>query len=137
MHAGDKRRRILLSESLKISIKQQWGRSSSEEEADLGSRQAHISGELKLLDAALSQEVQRLRQDDPGSVQRWADLHIGLRDALLAQEDLAAVAKGVAEAERQSWQAVKRGELDFVEENVHYISIHGPLYDQSFGDITP
>ncbi len=43
----------------------------------------------------------------------------------------------MAEAERDSWLAVKQGDLNFVEENVFYINIHGRLYSESFGDISP
>jgi len=131
------RRRGLLGVSLKMDMEQRWGRSSPEEEKELAHRQKHISRELGSLDAALSQRVQQLRDEDPDSVKRWADLHIGMREAVLAREDLDAVTRGVAEAEKKSWQEVKQGHLEFVQENVHYINIHGRLYRESFGDITP
>ena len=53
------------------------------------------------------------------------------------EEDLDKVARGVAEAERDSWIAVKQGDLNFVEENVFYLNIHGRLYSESFGEICP
>lgn len=84
--------------------------------------------ELTALSAASSRET----------LAAWADAHDRLLERFIADYATRdpsphAVAVGVATTEREQWQAVKRGELPFVDGNVFFIQFDRALYAELFG----
>jgi hypothetical protein len=83
--------------------------------------------------------VARLRRENPAAVERWAELHDELLRAAIdrygnaAADSRDSTAAYVAGEERAAWQAVKRGEQPFVDENVFYVRPDDARYLELFG----
>lgn len=85
---------------------------------------------------ALDELVPSLRQLAPEAIASWADAHDALLAKFIATTTSTGpdrVAIGVAERERLAWQAVKRGEQNYVDGNSFFIQFDRDLYRELFG----
>lgn len=96
--------------------------------------------EQNLVTAELAALVASLRRSDPAAVTEWAQAHLRLIDAFLADADADAGAGPsrstvihVAREQRGGWQAVRDGTQDFVAENTYYDHHDPTRYRAEFG----
>lgn len=110
---------------------------ASDEEIDERTARERQMTELRAVSIkALDQLVPVLRRDAPEAIVQWADAHDALLSRFIASTTATgpdAVAIGVAKQERGAWQAVKRGEQNYVDGNSFFIQFDRELYRQLFG----
>lgn len=135
------RKRRLGRELLSFDGYDRWGaqHDTPEHRAEMEADAARAQREHGEAVAQLGALVARLRETNPGAIERWAELHCELLRAFAAscagadESSHASTGAFVAREEIDGWEAVKRGEKTFVDENVYYVAIDRERYRAAFG----
>lgn len=127
------RRRQLVSGLVSLDGYERWGARTPEDHARASAEAGELDREKGQVEGELTALVERLRVQEPESVQRWA---AGWRELLI--EFLNRVAPGTTEAfvagtELEEWNKVARGEVDFVDQNTFYVQYDRALHARVFG----
>lgn len=125
------RRRKLSAVLLDYDGYERWGQGSD----PAFERHAHEArAERERISAELEARVMQLREAEPDAVVEWAEAHLRLIDASIADAgpDLAVNAH-VAVQERIAWEAVAAGTRAYVAENTYYRSFDPRNYRREFG----
>ncbi|MCB1173976.1 MAG: hypothetical protein KDK39_10435 [Leptospiraceae bacterium] len=129
------RRRFQLGNVLlNLDMYERWGHGSDKKmEAELQKADRYASESVQL-EKEIRQKCQKLTGPDRI---RWAQAHQQLLqayiDQLSTQADRAATEIYVAKEEIAAWQALARGEQDYVSQNVYYVHYDQQEYQAYFG----
>jgi hypothetical protein len=113
-----------------------WGMHDDDDRARANAEGERLYPDEAETIAKLRALVSQTRRDQRSAIEAWVDAHQRLlRDFVLASagDSNQSTARSVAEGEIQSWERVRAGELDFVDENVGYVHVDTAQYRAMFG----
>jgi hypothetical protein len=132
-------RRHAVSALVSLDGEDRWGYPGPERLAQMQEEAAELNERIRVAEAAMTEQVARLRESDPMALEAWIAAQELLLDAYLQElaqypdPDRVRTEVSVAQGERKSWAKVRAGKIAFVDQNSFYVRPSRHLYEQLFG----
>ncbi len=128
--------RSLQGDLLGLDAYDRWSHDAPEQKDAAQREAAEKDAAFRALKQQLETQVAALRKSDPAAVSAWAEAHITLLTAFIAEAQKEADKNRteifVANGEIAAWKTVISGKKNFIEQNIFYVHYSPELYAQLF-----
>jgi hypothetical protein len=132
-------RRHAVSALVSLDGEDRWGYPGPERLAQMQEEAAELNERIRVAEAAMTEQVTRLRESDPTALEAWISAQELLLESYIhdlsqhADQDRVRTEIFVARDELKSWSKVRVGELAFVDQNSFYVHLPSETYVRYFG----